>query len=223
MLAPQDASNPDLTCVEALTNGVSDLCAVCNGYLVLPLPDIQRMLEPGSMMYIALYDNHDDSVSSINLRSAILIYLVLSISQSPDTADQIKAARRIRIRIEQQDLLPHSIVDPVFWILITDMNTLTLESPDRLWTVSRLLFVMDKLSESLRSRLDKWFYYKLTGRRHKIIIGDNSDLDGNERIDTLKSNPIDELDLPKILAAVWSEIGRYISKEVAGWKPPGTV
>jgi hypothetical protein len=223
MLSPQDASNPDLTSLAALNASVCHLCAVCNNYLVPPLPDIKHILEPGSLMHTAMYDNHDDTVSSIILRSATLIYLILSISQTPDIANQVKVAHRIRRRIEQQSLSPSSIIDPAFWILITDMESLTPESPERLWMVSRLLFVMEKLSVGLRSRLDEWFYYKLSGRRHSLVIDYDSSFHDSERGVNLKSLSRDDLDLSKILAAVWSEIGWYISSQLTGWKPPGTV
>ena len=188
----------------------SELTAFCVNLSPQSPVAIRQIVCPGSLIDQILSNPNWKSSSPCKIdRTATVLTLLLHTTELRSLEDEEQLAQKVIGKLKAQDLRPSDNVQPLLWTLVTDLNGFRLESPARIQTVARLLYVMNRLSHSARDRLDHFLYSKLSG----VECGARC---GTEAVTHAHSaDGAKALDLTIILAAIWADINAHLATQSA--------
>jgi hypothetical protein len=187
----------------------SDLAAFC-----CSLPKKQRqarlqLVDSGSLIR-SMIMNLDWTMGSswIVGRTAVIIFLLLCVVEAGSNEEEEILVQVIKSKMELQRIPRTSPPWPLFWTMITDLDTFQLESPSRMQRIARLLYVISKFSESTRHRLDHFLWYKLSGHVCSEY-GGTVPRGFSSSIDSLEA-----FELTGILAAMWQDMNDHVAVDL---------
>lgn len=128
---------------------------------------LHRLFPAGSAIFKILLE--PNTTPSPDL-AAVLIYLnaiVWHLYCSDDTAYVVRYFHRLYTFFSRQRVWRTPSLNPILWALMTDPDTLLLESPERMWLTAHLLNVLKDLSKELRRRIEVAFLRCLFDRDHE--------------------------------------------------------
>ena len=207
------ASYSSPTCFADLISYVSELCNFCCAVAKRPPPGIVSLSRSYTLVELitVLRQKWTPGPPWLIERSAIVIYLLILAIQPRSESDIDNYVNALEHRIAAQCLDSKSSATPLLWCLITNFETLELESVDRVRMLTRILCVMDKLSPEVRARLEAFFddRLRLSGEPHIVQSEMNEDGD--------KENMAREeaLELAGIQSAIWADVHGYIDGMVS--------
>jgi hypothetical protein len=129
---------------------------------------IASLVKPGSLVGSMLTKLESPFLPE---RLAVLIYLCTAFNELRYLPSRMQYIDRLESNLAAQSIGLEASLAGVLWSLITDFENLSLECPERMWLLSRMLYVAARLSADLRRKLENQLLkFLMSGRRDDLEL-----------------------------------------------------
>lgn len=143
-----------------------ELCSFCESLAARRFHPISQLVHRDSFINSILGPREECSQPTHwgTARCATILYLLIVSLELHSPQDTESFIIHIRKKVGIQRLTPESSQFAFLWVLITDFETFQLEFPEGIWMLTRALYVVNRLSFDVRSRLENFLFSNLKGK-----------------------------------------------------------
>jgi hypothetical protein len=208
-LAPSsDVSDTQSNSHDILISYAHELCSFCCALPKRFPIQWERLVQSGSPIDQTLLSREfgPECLWSI-VDWGVVFYLFLLSTHSRSKSETEILVKKVERKLAAECTGPTSSIVPVLWALITDFETLSLESIPRMQNLTRFVFVMDKLTADVQWILQKFLFRRLAPALESHIDTSNP----GRKVDP--STAEDNIELATLQAAIWGNISQQLSSE----------
>jgi hypothetical protein len=148
---------------------VQEFCAFFWSLIGQQISYMHPLVEPESLIGQMLSTNKEEVM--VLQHSAVLIYLSATGIDLRHFPDRTNTLNRLNGKVAAQAIGPEASLGGVLWALCVDFDTLRFECPERVFLLSRILYVFKHLQSELIHTIDKqMLLFMISDRRDEIIL-----------------------------------------------------